>query len=60
VPELYTVHEVAQLFRVSIFTVRRWVKDPGHPLRAITIGQRHLFFADEVRQLVEAKRAAAR
>lgn len=58
--ELYTAPEVAQLFRVSTWTVRRWVRDPDHPLRAVQVGQRFLFFRTEVQQLLDAKRAGAR
>jgi excisionase family DNA binding protein len=58
-PELYTAPEVAQLFRVSTWTVRRWVRDPAHPLRAVQVGQRFLFFRDDVRQILDAKRAGA-
>jgi excisionase family DNA binding protein len=58
-PELWTVKETANYCRVSVFTIRRWVKDPEHPLRAVTIGQRHLFVPDEVRQLADDQRTAA-
>ena len=59
-PTLYTAPEVAGLFRVSTWTIRRWVRDPDHPLRAVQVGNRLLFFRDEVKQLLDAKRAGTR
>lgn len=58
--EFYTLPEAAAVFRVSKWTVRRWVHDPNHPLRAIRVGQRLLVPTADVRRLLDAKLAGAR
>lgn len=55
-----TAPEVAQLFRVSVYTVRRWAHDPDHPLRAVQVGQRFLFPRDDVERLIAQQRLAAK
>lgn len=38
----YTVSEVADICRVTEFTVREWLKDPNHPLEGHKPGGRWL------------------
>jgi len=60
VPEFYTLPEAAAVFRVSKWTIRRWVHDPDHPLRGMRVGQRLLVPCDDVRKVIDQKLAEAR
>lgn len=59
-PQLCTVPETAELFRVTPWTIRRWVHDPDHPLRAVQVGNRLLLVREEIQQLLAEQRVGAR
>jgi excisionase family DNA binding protein len=56
VTQFSTCPEVAQLFRVSVYTIRRWAHDPDHPLKPVQIGKRFLFPRDEVERIIADQR----
>jgi hypothetical protein len=59
-PSLLTVTETAQLFRTSPWSVRRWSRDPHHPLQAVKVGNRLLFVQADVEQLIADRRETPR
>ena len=59
-PSLLTVTETARLFRTSPWSVRRWSRDPDHPLQAVKVGGRLLFVQADVEQLIADRRETPR
>jgi hypothetical protein len=57
-PSLLTVNETARLFRTSSWSVRRWSRNPHHPLQAVKVGNRLLFVQADVEQLIADRRGA--
>lgn len=51
----YTVEEVAEMFRVTSWTVREWLKDPQHPLKGHKPASRWLVKESELKKYLESK-----